>query len=68
MKEYSIIIEIDKNGQITAEADGFSGDACLKDLDRLLDGLSMGERKVTRKADVKTARIRKHSAQKLGRK
>jgi hypothetical protein len=39
MKEQRIVIEIHHDGQITADAEGFSGDACLRDLEKLLDGL-----------------------------
>lgn len=39
MKEQRMCVEIDDDGRITAEAEGFSGDACLKELDQLLDGL-----------------------------
>ena len=68
MKETKIVIEIDRDGQISAEADGFTGDACLRDLDRLLDGLSAGVAEVTRKKDEKAARVRGRRVQKLGRK
>jgi hypothetical protein len=43
-------VEIDGEGHITADADGFSGDACLRDLEKLLDGLAAWET-VQRKAD-----------------
>lgn len=42
MKEQRITVEIDREGRITADAEGFTGDACLRDLERLLDGLSPG--------------------------
>jgi DUF2997 family protein len=50
MKEQRITMEIDCDGRITAEAEGFSGDACLRDLEKLLDGLADWE-SVERKAD-----------------
>lgn len=50
MREQRIEIEIDDNGRITAEADGFSGNACLRDLEKLLEGLAEWE-DVERKAD-----------------
>jgi Protein of unknown function (DUF2997) len=50
MKEQRITVEIDYDGRITAEAEGFSGDACLRDLEKLLDGLADWE-SVERKAD-----------------
>jgi hypothetical protein len=51
MKEQRIEVEIDHDGRITAEAGGFSGDACLRDLERLLDGLAEWEH-VERKPDT----------------
>lgn len=50
MKEQRITVEIDDQGQITADAEGFSGDACLQDLEKLLDELAEWE-SVDRKAD-----------------
>jgi hypothetical protein len=55
MKEQRIEIEIDHDGRITADADGFSGDACLRDLERLLDGLAEWEQ-VKRKPDASERR------------
>lgn len=52
MKEKRIVIEIDKQGAMTADAEGFSGDACLRDIDRLLDGLGTGVSSVERKPDA----------------
>jgi len=51
MKEQRITVEIDDHGQITADAEGFSGDACLRDLEKLLDELAEWE-SVDRKADA----------------
>lgn len=68
MKEQRITIEIDREGRITADADGFSGDACLRDLDRLLDGLAPGKASVERKPDSTTARVAATRTQGLGRK
>ncbi|MEZ4300809.1 MAG: DUF2997 domain-containing protein [Polyangiaceae bacterium] len=51
MKEHRITIEIDQEGQIVADAEGFSGDLCLKDLTRLLEGLGAG-RTTERKPDA----------------
>jgi hypothetical protein len=39
MTEIRILVEIDAEGRIKAEAEGFSGDTCLKELAKLLDGL-----------------------------
>lgn len=57
MKEQRITVEIDREGRITADAEGFSGDACLKELDRLLEGLSAGSATVARKADPSVAHV-----------
>lgn len=51
MKEQRITVEIDRDGRITADAEGFSGDACLDDLEKLLEGLA-GWREVERKPDA----------------
>ena len=69
MKEQHITIEIDAEGRITADAEGFSGDACLKDLERLLDGLAAGVTAVERKPDNEaTGRTTQRAPQGLGRK
>lgn len=52
MKEQRITIEINKDGQISADAEGFTGDVCLHELDRLLDSLSPGIASVERKPDA----------------
>jgi hypothetical protein len=51
MRELRIAVEIDQDGRITADADGFSEDMCLRDLQTLLDGLADWET-VERKPDV----------------
>jgi len=58
MKEQRIVVEIGSDGRITADAEGFSGDACLRDLERLLEGLSPGAVAVERKPDAGTRRNR----------
>lgn len=68
MKEQRITIEISHEGRITADAEGFSGDACLRDLERLLEGLAPGTAAVDRKADDGTARRTTTSTQGLGKK
>ena len=68
MKEQRITIEIDREGRITADADGFSGDACLRDLDRLLDGLAPGKAMVERKPETDTPRVRSSRTQRIGAK
>ncbi|MBH24060.1 MAG: hypothetical protein CMH57_06345 [Myxococcales bacterium] len=69
MKEQTIIIEIDGEGRLTADAEGFSGDACVKELEKLLDGLGQWE-SVERKedADDRTVGRRRRNRLGLGRK
>lgn len=68
MKEQRITIEIDHEGRIIADADGFTGDACLKDLERLLEGLASGTATVDRKPDASTARVMTTRTQGVGKK
>ena len=68
MKEQKIVIEIGQDGSITADADGFSGDACLKDIDRLLDGLAGQKVSVERKPEVGKARVSRAQTQQLRKK
>ncbi len=68
MKEQKITVEIDREGRITADAEGFSGDACLKELERLLEGLSAGNGTVARKADPSVARVTAARTQTVGKK
>lgn len=68
MKEQRITIEIDSEGRITADADGFTGDTCLKELERLLAGLSAGTAALTRKPDAGTARVVATRTQGVGKK
>ena len=56
MREQKIVIEIDREGCITADAEGFTGDACLRTLDRLLEGLGGGAPTLQRKPDARKAR------------
>jgi hypothetical protein len=67
MKEQRITIEISHEGKITADAEGFSGDACMKDLSRLLEGLAPGTPTVDRKADDDIARRKATRNQEQGR-
>ena len=68
MKEQRITIDIDHEGRITADAEGFSGDTCLRDLERLLDGLSPGAATVERKPDAGTSLVATTRTQPVGRK
>lgn len=67
MKEQKIIVDIDPQGRISAEAEGFSGDACLKDLERILEGLG-GTATVERKPEAGTAQVRTQRVQNVGKK
>lgn len=68
MKEQRIIIEINREGRITADAEGFSGDACLRDLERLLEGLAPGKATLDRKPESGQANIAAARTQSLGKK
>lgn len=68
MKEQRITIEIDEEGRIAADAEGFSGDLCLKDLDRLLEGLSAGRRSAERKPDADRTKAAVRTTQTVGKK
>jgi len=65
MKEQRIAVEIDYDGRITADADGFSGDACLRDLEKLLDGLADWT-SVERKADADGRTVTRTRTTRLG--
>lgn len=66
MKEQRITVEIDREGGITADAEGFSGDTCLRDLEQLLEGLSPGTATIERTPDAGTNRTTR--TQPVGRK
>lgn len=68
MKERRITIEIGPEGDITADADGFAGDACLQDLERLLAGLAPGTAALARKPDDGVARRVTTRALEVGKK
>lgn len=68
MKEQRIIVEIATDGRITADAEGFSGDACLKDLELLLEGLATSTATVDRKPDAGTHRVTTARTQRVGKK
>jgi hypothetical protein len=65
MKAQRIIVDIDRDGKITADAEGFTGDACLKDLERLLEGLASAPEEVTRKAATGGAQATTQTAAKV---
>ncbi|MFM7199193.1 MAG: DUF2997 domain-containing protein [Myxococcota bacterium] len=68
MKEQKIVVEIDRDGRITADAEGFTGDACLKDLEKLLEGLGSLPESTARKPDAGTVKMVNTPHQTLGRK
>ena len=65
MKEQKITIEIDAEGGVSADAEGFTGDLCLKDLERILEGLSTEPAAVTRKTPDGNARATASTGTKL---
>lgn len=68
MKEQKITIEIDREGRISADAEGFIGDACLRDLEKLLEDLSPGIELVDRKPDQGSVGLTSAQKQQLGKK
>ncbi len=68
MKETVIVVEIDGDGRISADAEGFEGDACVAELGRLLAGLGFEEAAVERKPDAAGRRARTRRRTTLGRK
>jgi hypothetical protein len=68
MKEHRITIEIDREGRISADAEGFTGDACIKDIERILEGLAPGTATLERKPDAGTSRVAATRTQGVGKK
>lgn len=68
MKEQRIVVEIGSDGRISADAEGFSGDACLRELERLLEGLSPGAASIERAPDAGSARVTAVHQQSVGKK
>jgi hypothetical protein len=68
MKEQRITIEIDREGRIIADADGFTGDACITDLERLLESLAPGTASLNRKPDASNANMTSARRQDVGKK
>lgn len=67
MKEQRITIEIDREGRITADAEGFSGDACLRELERLLESLAPATAAIERKPESGSARVMATRTQGVGK-
>jgi len=68
MKEQKIVIEIAADGKLTAEAEGFSGDTCIKEMEKLLESLASEIEDVRRHGDPRTAQTTTQRTQNLGRK
>jgi len=66
MKELRITVEIDAEGKIVADAEGFSGDACLRELDKLLEGMAATRERVERKPDEGDARAKARATKTVG--
>ena len=41
-KPVEIIVEIDEKGEMTMKAEGFTGGACLKEIEALMKGMNLG--------------------------
>jgi hypothetical protein len=61
MREQRIVIEIDAEGRLTADSEGFSGDACIRDLEQLLEGIASSWEQVQRKPEAGEARLSRRS-------
>ena len=67
MKEQRITIEIDAEGRLSADAEGFEGDTCLRDLEKLLAECAPAWEHVERKSDAKNARVATQQTLGVGR-
>lgn len=67
MKEQRVEIVIDPEGRITADAQGFSGDACLGELEKLLKDLAAGRASLERKPDSSSGRVLNQNTQQVGK-
>ncbi|MDX1973085.1 MAG: DUF2997 domain-containing protein [Candidatus Sumerlaeia bacterium] len=68
MKEQKIVVEISAEGKLTANAEGFAGDACIKEIEALLGDLAAEVEKVERHGDPRTASIGATKIESLRRK
>ena len=50
MKETKIVVDIAADGGLSVEASGFEGDACLRQLESLLEGLASAPQTLVRRA------------------
>lgn len=58
MREQKIEIEIDEHGRIKADAHGFVGDACIKDIEKILANCPGAWMRIDRKPDDKTSKTK----------
>ncbi|WPB81717.1 hypothetical protein KYC5002_21700 [Archangium violaceum] len=68
MKEQRITIEIDAEGRLSADVEGFEGDTCLRELEKLLAGCASAWERVERKPDTKSVRVTSQQKVGLGKK
>lgn len=52
MKELKIVVEIGPDGSLRLDADGFTGDACISEIEKLLEGTAGLRVKVDRKPEA----------------
>jgi|GEM_PF-1031057 len=64
-REHRIEIRIDEQGRITAEAHGFTGDVCIREMEKLLADASPGCIKLDRKQPDLRGSIRAEGSQKI---
>jgi hypothetical protein len=49
MKEQRITVEISREGKLSVDAEGFAGGTCIKELERILEGMAAPRETVDRK-------------------
>ncbi|TNE43162.1 MAG: DUF2997 domain-containing protein [Deltaproteobacteria bacterium] len=65
MKEQRISIEIDEEGRISADADGFTDDKCIEELEALLEGLAVVWEHVEEKPDATSSQIARRNRREI---
>ncbi len=68
VEERVIVVDIDEEARITADTQGFSGDTCLGELERLLRDVGYDVAVIERKEDAPVQRMRNERKLTLGRK
>ena len=68
VEEHVIVVEIDEEGRIVADTQGFSGDTCVAELERLLRNVGYEGAVVERKEDAPVQRVQSARKLTLGRK